>query len=474
MKATGTNAPPSPAGRAQPRLRLVVEDQLVPTIDGKRLPSINLDHAASTPALAAVHEAVERFVPWYSSIHRGAGYRSQVASRAYEGARAAVADFVDADDDQVVVLVRNTTEALNVLSSAVAPRSRVLCSSMEHHANLLPWRAHELEMLPFAASPEELLATCQDTLARARFRPFDLLVVTAASNVTGELWPIRELAALAHRYGARIVVDAAQLAPHRPISMRELRIDFLALSGHKLYAPYGAGALIARRDAITEGVPLLKGGGAVQRVTLDDVVWSDVPDRYEAGSPNVIGAVALGVACDVLSAYGMDVLADEERPLVERLRSGLRATPGVLLLDAWADERIDRVGVSTFTVDGCDHRLVAAALAAEHAISVRSGAFCAHPLVGHLLGLSPELTTADVPPDRPSGAVRVSIGIGVAAREIDTFLDAVGSISGSGPRAAYALDPATRQFAPVDDMPPWPELGLRLSGARRGSGAPCL
>jgi selenocysteine lyase/cysteine desulfurase len=469
MQPTSTIAP-----RHQRALRLVGEHQRVPSIDGRERISINLDHAASTPALAEVHEAVERFVPWYSSIHRGAGYRSQVASRAYEGARAAVADFVDADDDQVVVLVRNTTEALNVLAGAVAPGRRVLCSSMEHHANLLPWRAHDLEMLPFADSPDELLETCAATLSRAHPRAFDLLVVTAASNVTGELWPIRELAALAHAYGARIVVDGAQLAPHRPISLRELGVDYLALSGHKLYAPYGAGALIARRDGIVEGVPLLKGGGAVQRVTLDDVVWSDVPDRYEAGSPNVIGAVALGVACDVLAAYGMQALASEERPLVRRLRTGLRSTPGVQLLDAWADEEIDRVGVCTFSVDGRDHRLVAAALAAEHAIAVRSGAFCAHPLVGHLLGLSPELSAADVPAGRPSGAVRVSIGIGVGEREIDAFLAAVRSIALHGPRVEYALDPLTRQLAPIGDTRPWPELGIRLSGARRGSGAPCL
>jgi selenocysteine lyase/cysteine desulfurase len=345
---------------------------------------------------------------------------------------------------------------------------------MEHHANLLPWRQHDLEMLPFADTPEELLATCAETLARERSRPFDLLVVTAASNVTGELWPIRELAALAHAYGARIVVDGAQLAPHRPISLRDLEIDYFAFSGHKLYAPYGAGALIARRDAIAAGVPLIKGGGAVQRVTLDDVVWSDLPDRFEAGSPNVIGAVALGAACDLLAAYGMDELAAEERPLVARLRAGLRAIPGVQLLEAWEDEGIDRVGVSTFTVEGRDHRLVAAALAAEHAISVRSGAFCAHPLVGHLLGLSSELSAAEVPAGRPSGAVRVSIGIGVGTGEIDTFLAAVRTIAIDGPRAVYALDPTTRQLAPVDDPRPWPELGLRLSGARRGSGAPCL
>ena len=468
MQLTSTIAAPR-----REALRLLGADQRIPVIDGGERPSIDLDRAASTPALSAVHEAVERFVPWYSSIHRGAGYRSQVASRAYEGARAAVADFVDADDDHVVVLVRNTTEALNVVASAVVPGSRVLCSSMEHHADLMPWRAHHLELLPFAEGPDELLAACAEALAEAR-RPFDLLVVTAASNVTGELWPIFELAALAHAHGARIVVDGAQLAPHRAISMRELGVDHLALSGHKLYAPYGAGALIARRDSIACGVPLIQGGGAVQRVTLDEVVWSDAPDRYEAGSPNVIGAVARGAACDVLSAHGMERLAAEERPLVRRLRSGLRATPGVQLLDARADESIDRVGVSTFTVDGCDHRLVAAALAAEHAISVRSGAFCAQLLVGHLLGLSPELAARDVPADRPSGAVRVSIGIGVGAREIDTFLAAVRSIAVDGPRADYALDPATRQLAPVRDPRQWPELGIRLSGARRGSGAPCL
>jgi selenocysteine lyase/cysteine desulfurase len=455
-------------------LRLVGEDQRIPTLGGLPRRSINLDHAASTPPLAAVRDAVERFVPWYSSIHRGAGYRSQVASRAYEGARAAVADFVDAADDQVVVLVRNTTEALNVLAAAMRPASRVLCSSMEHHANLLPWRAHDLELLPFPASPEALLEECEAALARARWRPFDLLVVTAASNVTGEVWPIRELAALAHAHGARIVVDGAQLAPHRPISLRELDVDYLALSGHKLYAPYGAGALIARRDTLSEGTPLIKGGGAVQRVTLDDVVWSDLPDRYEAGSPNVIGAVALGAACDILATHGMERLAAHERPLVQRLRAGLRAVPGVQLLDAWEDESIDRLGVCTFTVTARDHRLVAAALASEHAIAVRSGAFCAHPLVAHLLDLSPELAAADVPAERPTGAVRVSLGLGVDEQQIDTFLTAVSSIAERGPRFAYALDPTTRQLAPVGDTREWPELGIRLSGARRGAGAPCL
>src|SRR3954467_4151921 len=157
------------ADRPGAPLRLIGERSHVPCLDGRTRRSVNLDHAASTPALAAVHDAVEAFLPYYAAVHRGAGYRSQVASRAYEGARAAVADFVDAGEDQVVVLVRNTTEALNVLAGALPAGSRVRCSSTEHHANRLPWRAHDVELLPFAGSPAELLEAAADALARRRF-----------------------------------------------------------------------------------------------------------------------------------------------------------------------------------------------------------------------------------------------------------------------------------------------------------------
>src|SRR5262249_34627610 len=157
-----------PLTRDASPLRLLGDGASVPCLDGRRRRAVNLDHAASTPALAAVHEAVEAFLPFYAAVHRGAGYRSQVARRASEGARAAVADFVDAADDQVVILVRNTTEALNVLSGALRPGARVLCSSTEHHANLLPWRAHQVELLPFAASPGDLLEAAGAALARGR------------------------------------------------------------------------------------------------------------------------------------------------------------------------------------------------------------------------------------------------------------------------------------------------------------------
>ena len=211
---------------------------------------MNLDYAASTPAMAAVWDAVEAFMPWYSSVHRGSGVKSQVSTAAYEGARDAVAGFAGARAGDAVVFVRNTTEAVNVLAAALPPGARVLSSAVEHHSAMLPWRRHDVRLLPFAGSPDELLGACERALRAARI---DLVAVTGASNVTGEVWPVAELAALAHEHGARLFVDAAQLAPHRPIDMAGAGIDFLAFSGHKLYAPFGAGALVGDARALPPG-----------------------------------------------------------------------------------------------------------------------------------------------------------------------------------------------------------------------------
>ena len=263
-------------------------------VDGRARRYVNLDNAASTPVMADVWAAVEAFVPWYSSVHRGSGAKSRVSTAAFEDARADVAGFVGARADDRVVFVRNTTEAINVMAAALPAGTRVLSSPAEHHANMLPWRRHDVRLLPFASSAQELLEACERALREARF---DLVAVTGASNVTGEIWPAAELAAIAHRHGAELFVDAAQLAPHRPIDMAGSGIDHLALSGHKLYAPFGAGALVAGAARLEAGAPLLRGGGAVKLVTPDDVIWEDAPERHEAGSPDVVGAVALAAAC---------------------------------------------------------------------------------------------------------------------------------------------------------------------------------
>jgi selenocysteine lyase/cysteine desulfurase len=433
---------------------LLGDDTEVPCADGSMRRYVNLDYAASTPALTEVWEAVEAFMPWYSSVHRGSGVKSQVATAAFEGARDDVAELAGARGEDSVVFVRNTTEAINVLAAALPAGARVLSSPVEHHSNMLPWRRHDVRLLPFTASADELCDAAERALRDARPR-IDLVAVTGASNVTGEVWPLARLASIAHEHGARLFADAAQLAPHRAIDMTASGIDFLALSGHKLYAPFGAGALIGDAATLGAGAPLLHGGGAVELVTLDDVVWAGAPERHEAGSPNVVGVVALGAACRSLLTLGMDAVAEHERVLAQRLRNGLRAVPGLELLALWEGAGVDRVGVAAFNLDGYRHPLLAAVLSAEHAIGVRHGCFCAHPLITRLLGVGDaeverlrDDLRAGRRPELP-GAVRASIGLGTTADDVDLLLEALGEIAACGPREAYEHVPEHDEYRPL-------------------------
>jgi selenocysteine lyase/cysteine desulfurase len=443
------------AGGPSRRLELVPPPRL-DCLDGSVRRALLFDHAASTPPLQAVVDAIAAFLPWYGSVQRGAGRVSEVSTAAVAGARRAVLEFVGAREDRVAIFVRNATEAINLFAAALPRGSHVLSSRHEHHANMLPWRSrHEVELLPFVAGPVELLDATEHALVAAR-GSIDLVAVTGASNVTGETWPLAQLAELAHAHGAEVFVDAAQLAPHRAIDISATGIDHLALSGHKLYAPFGAGALVARRERLDQVAPLLQGGGAVDAVGVDDVRWADSPRRHEAGTPNLVGVVALGAACDLLASASMPLIAAAERPLGERLRRGLDAIEGVRRLQSWPDGSTDVVGTTTFVVDGRRSDLIAAALAAEHAISVRSGRFCAHPLVDELTGRVGH---------RGARAVRASLGLATSADDVETFLTALADLVEHGPRFGYRDDPDVGRPVPVGDTRAWPQLPFRLGDA---------
>jgi selenocysteine lyase/cysteine desulfurase len=333
-----------------------------------------------------------------------------------------------------------------VLAAALPEGARVLSSATEHHANMLPWRRHDVRLLPITRTPDELLEHAERALRAERI---DLVAVTGASNVTGEVWPVAELAKLAHEHGAELFVDAAQLAPHRAIDMARAGIDHLAFSGHKLYAPFGAGALVGR---LRDGAPLLAGGGAIKLVTVDDVIWAPAPDRFEAGSPNTVGVVALAAACRALMTLGMDSVAAHERSLAVRLWTGLARVPGLEMLTQWAPGRVDRVGVATFNLARYRDPLLAAVLSAEHAIGVRHGCFCAHPLMTHLLGVSDDDAEslhaelgAGRAPQLP-GAVRASIGLGTTAEDIDRLVHALREIAAYGPRSRYVHVPEHDEY----------------------------
>jgi selenocysteine lyase/cysteine desulfurase len=266
-----------------------------------------------------------------------------------------------------------------------------------------------------------------------------LLAVSGASNVTGVVQPIHLLAEKVHAVGGRILVDAAQLAPHRRIALAEAGVDYLSLSGHKLYAPYGAGALVGRRDWLDAAEPYLAGGGAVREVTATHVSWAPAPARHEGGTPNVVGVAALARACRALAALPSDALEAHEAQLRSRLLAGL-ASVGLEPLRLWSDSP-DAVGLVAFTVPGVPAGKVAACLSAEHGIGVRDGRFCAHPLVGRLSG---------------DAAVRASFGVGTTAEDVDRLVDALAALRAGGPQWAYAdVDGGWSPVPETRHLPDW-------------------
>lgn len=399
-----------------PLASVVGADERAPLCTGNSVRYANLDYAASAPALSAVAAAVTEALSGYASVHRGAGHLSQVTTRRYEQARETVRAFVRGRVDDAVIFTRGTTDSINL--AAHITDGDVVVLDIEHHANLLPWCAprpdgsSRARIVRAATTIEDTLSALDAELASA---PAALLAVTAASNVTGEVLPIGRLASIAHRHGARILVDAAQLVAHRPISMVSHGIDYLVFSGHKLYAPFGAGVLVGRADWLDAATPYLAGGGATADVDVEseggtDVRWQTGAARHEAGSPNVLGAIGIAAACAELTRIGFESIGAHEAILRACLDGGLARIDNVTTLRIFTDAT-DRVGIAGFAVDGHTPRAVAEFLSDSAGIGVRDGKFCAHPLL-HRLGYR-------------DGAVRASFGLGTGSDDIDRLVDAL-------------------------------------------------
>ncbi|GAA4199744.1 aminotransferase class V-fold PLP-dependent enzyme [Actinocatenispora rupis] len=438
---------PVPRAERPDPLVLLDAEVTVPLVTGDTVGYANFDYAASAPCATAAADAINDLLPRYASVHRGAGLPSQLCTRRYEEARGSVARFLGCRPDDTVLFTRNTTDATNLLAHVLPADATVVVFDSEHHATLLPWR--RAVRLPVPDSPGAAVRAVDAALRELhRDGPAGpvLVAVTGASNVTGELWPVGNIVTVAHRYGARVFVDAAQLAPHRPVDVAALDVDYVALSGHKLYAPFGAGVLAGRPDWLAAAGPYLAGGGATALVgdATNDVRWSAGAARHEAGSPNVLGAVALGAVCDALLAADRAALADRERRLTDRLRAGLAAIDGVVELSLFAPDS-PRVGIAAFAVRGLDSDVLAAALSAEYGIGVRDGLFCAHPLTRRLLH--------DAGTDAPATAVRASIGLGTTEEQVDRLVAAVAELAANGPRWTYER-PEGRPV-PVPDPRVW-------------------
>ncbi len=444
------------------RSRIVGIDQKVPLLDGSEQTYIYLDNAASTPSFQSAQNKVNELLLYYSSIHRGAGYKSLISTQAYEKARELVIEFVGADPQKdVAIFGKNTTEATNILANSIDWKDRdvVLITLMEHHSNDLPWRKHAaVEHFPVQSDGIFDLNAFEDLLKSHKGR-VRLVATTGASNVTGIIPPFYEIAKLAHRHNAMILVDCAQLAPHRPIDMRPHdsldHLDFICLSAHKMYAPFGTGVLVGSKTFFDAAQPAFRGGGVIEVVTLDEVHWAKAPEKYEAGSPNVLGAVALGASIRELMTVGMQAIAEHEKELTHYALKRLNQIEGMRLYGSRDPDRLDdRVGVIPFTIEGVQHGKVAAIFSFEGGIGVRNGCFCAHPYLINLLNVSQQefarFEQQVLQGDRRQqpGMVRASFGCYTNHEEIDHLITWIERIISGDYRGDYVQDKGSGSYFP--------------------------
>jgi cysteine desulfurase/selenocysteine lyase len=435
-------------------------DMQVPLLDGSVRQYINFDNAASTPSLKSVVDKINEFMKWYSSIHRGTGFKSRLCSETFDYSRKIVADFVNVDSEtHAIIFVKNATEAINKLANRmpVGNGEVVLLSKMEHHSNDLPWRAnakvvHVDVKMDGSLDEEDLIGKLKQYYGKVA-----LVTLTGASNVSGWVNDINHLAEVCHEHGTKILIDAAQLAPHRAIDMKAQNdpghIDFLAISAHKIYAPFGAGVLIGDKDFFEEGDPDYVGGGTVDVVSLDYAYWTEVPEKEEAGTPNTVGVIALSEALLTLKKIGMEGVASHEMELTHYMLSQIKEIDGIQIYGSSDPERVDkRLGVITFNVNDLPHALTASILNYERGIGVRNGCFCAQPYIKILLGISDEELRGvkdrilsgertDIP-----GAVRASFGIYNSKDEIDVFIDVLKKIAKNEWSGDYVLDKKSGEY----------------------------
>jgi selenocysteine lyase/cysteine desulfurase len=398
---------------------------------------INFDNAATTPPLKSVAEAVREFAPFYSSVHRGSGKHSRLSSEIYDASRYEIMDFFGASaESDTLIYLKNTTEAVNKLAGRLAQargkKDTVIATRMEHHSNDLPWRRNFKVLYAGLTSGGRLDLNDLETKLKENAGRVRLVAVAAASNVTGYVNPLHQIAELAHGYGAEIFADCAQYAAHLPLDMKAPsaadHIDYIAFSAHKMYAPFGIGALIGPRKTFA-GAPDYSGGGTVKFVTESDVIWDEPPRNEEAGTPNLLGVVALLAAVKTLKSPVMRKIVRHEARLSAYALEKLSNIAGIKL---YSDLSLPRIGVITFNLKDIFHEELAAALADRAGIAVRSGCFCAQPYVQYLLGLSKDeiLRYKDKPLNERPGMVRISFGFYNSKKEIDILADFLQSCGG--------------------------------------------
>jgi len=350
-------------------------------------PLVYLDNAATSQKPNVVIEALSDYYQEYNSnIHRGVHYLSQKATDAYEDSRSRIAQFINAKDAKEIIFVRGTTEAINLVAQTFGRKNigrgdEVLITALEHHSNIVPWqmiceeKSAKLVVVPMSDEGELDL----DAYGRLLNQRTKIAAITHVSNALGTVNPVKEMSAMARAKGIPVLIDGAQAVPHMSVDVKDLKCDFYAFSGHKMFGPTGIGVLYGRKDLL-EGMPPYQGGGdMIKSVTFEKTIYNDLPHRFEAGTPNISGGIALGVAVDYLCSLNRSAILEYENSLLDYATSQLSSIRGIEIIG----RSKHKASVLSFDLEGIHPHDVGTILDSE-GIAIRTGHHCAQPIMTRL------------------------------------------------------------------------------------------
>ena len=413
-------------------------DEKVCDSNGNCIDGINFDNAATTPPIKSSIEYIEKLSNTYASIGRGTGQKAEITTNLYKESKNFLMNFFNIKDKEkyVVIYVNNTTEGINRLAKTLIkkPDEIILTSRMEHHSNDLPWRNRgKVDYIEVDKNGRLKIEELEEKLKR-NYGRVKYVSLTGASNVTGYINDIHFIAKIVHKYDAKLIVDGAQLVPHRRVNLsgnaEDEQIDFLVFSSHKIYSPFGVGVIIGLKEDFANANPDYLGGGTVDLVLDNEITYLPPPDKNEAGTQNFLGVMGLINSLRIINAIGYDYIEKQEKILLDHTIKGFNSIPKVINYGDTKDIG-DRLGIATFNLENMYHHDVAEILAKKKGISVRHGWFCAHPYCRRLMNVS-EADAKEFlqnPIKKMLGMVRVSFALYNSIDEVNMFLNVLEDIS---------------------------------------------
>lgn len=413
---------------------------------------VRLNNAATTPPFPEVVEKVQEFLHNYGAVHRGAGPYAEQTLGEYESAKKKIMRFIETSPDHELLFTSNTTSAINQLTHMLnlTESDTVLTSGIEHTSNCLPWRFNTKARIATFKTNSDGSFDLDDMYGKIEALQPAIVSITGCHSLTGYIPQLREIAKKTHKSGGKLFVDCAQLAPHKPLKLKQNEVDYAAFSAHKMYAPFGIGVLVLRKELLNSQ-PADPGGGTIDMLA-DSVIWAKGTKKHQAGTLNVVGVIALAESMKVMQRIGWNKIISHEKKLTKALVEEINATAKVRTYVAPEKYEENRTGALAFNVNGLHHALVSACLDKEYNIETRSGTICSHRLVRRWLEVS-EREQARIESEISKGnllasygIVRASIGIHNTVEDIEKLNTAVQSISAKGPQLHYSPMPSEETY----------------------------